>query len=78
VTRALAWRSSATARPASRSCCSTSRTRASATLHFSYGNVGHARTAGFDASASTIKLEILKYYDTAGTSGWFTLHWAPL
>lgn len=22
--------------------------------------------------------KIQKYYDDAGTSGWFTLHWAPL
>ncbi|HEY0194205.1 MAG TPA: hypothetical protein VGC42_23985, partial [Kofleriaceae bacterium] len=27
---------------------------------------------------STIKLEIKKYYDDAGTSGWLTLHWGPL
>jgi hypothetical protein len=27
---------------------------------------------------STIKLEIKKYYDEAGTSGWFTFHWGPL
>jgi hypothetical protein len=27
---------------------------------------------------STLKLEIKKYYDDAGTSGWFTLHWGPL
>jgi hypothetical protein len=27
---------------------------------------------------STLKLEILDYYDSAGTSGWFTLHWGPL
>ncbi|NVB81566.1 MAG: hypothetical protein HOV81_24445 [Kofleriaceae bacterium] len=27
---------------------------------------------------TTLKLEILKYYDMAGTSGWFTLHWSPL
>lgn len=27
---------------------------------------------------STIKLEILDYYDEAGTAGWFTLHWGPL
>jgi hypothetical protein len=27
---------------------------------------------------ATLKLEILKYYDDAGTSGWFTLHWGPL
>lgn len=27
---------------------------------------------------STIKLEILAYYDAAGTAGWLTLHWAPL
>lgn len=26
----------------------------------------------------TIKLEIQSYYDAAGTSGWFTLHWGPL
>jgi hypothetical protein len=25
-----------------------------------------------------LKLEIQKYYDAAGTSGWFTLHWGPL
>lgn len=25
-----------------------------------------------------IKLEIMKYYDAAGTPGWFTLHWRPL
>jgi hypothetical protein len=30
------------------------------------------------AGGSTLKLEILKYYDTAGTSGWFSLHWGPL
>jgi hypothetical protein len=30
------------------------------------------------AGGSTIKLEILSYYDAAGTSGWLTLHWAPL
>ena len=30
------------------------------------------------AGGSTLKLEILEYYDDAGTSGWFTLHWAPL
>lgn len=29
-------------------------------------------------SGATLKLEILRYYDTAGTSGWFTLHWGPL
>jgi hypothetical protein len=27
---------------------------------------------------STIKLEIVSYYDAAGTAGWFTLHWSPL
>jgi hypothetical protein len=27
---------------------------------------------------STLKLKIEKYYDGAGTSGWFTLHWSPL
>ncbi|HEY0253078.1 MAG TPA: HmuY family protein [Kofleriaceae bacterium] len=27
---------------------------------------------------STVKLEIIKYYDAAGTSGFFTWHWAPL
>lgn len=27
---------------------------------------------------STLKLEVQKYYDGAGTSGWFTLHWGPL
>ncbi len=27
---------------------------------------------------TTLKLEIVTYYDGAGTSGWFTLHWAPL
>ncbi len=27
---------------------------------------------------STLKLEILKYYDLAGTAGWFTFHWGPL
>lgn len=27
---------------------------------------------------ATLKLEIVKYYDDAGTSGWFTLHWGPL
>lgn len=27
---------------------------------------------------STLKLELTKYYDDAGTSGWFTLHWGPL
>jgi hypothetical protein len=27
---------------------------------------------------TTLKLEILTYYDDAGTAGWFTLHWAPL
>jgi hypothetical protein len=27
---------------------------------------------------ATLKLEIQKYYDAAGTSGWFTLHWGPL
>jgi hypothetical protein len=30
-----------------------------------------------DAGA-TRKLEIMKYYDPAGTSAWFTLHWGPL
>lgn len=32
------------------------------------------RTAG----GATLKLEIVRYYDAAGTSGWFTLHWGPL
>ena len=27
---------------------------------------------------STVKLEIVSYYDAAGTAGWFTLHWSPL
>lgn len=27
---------------------------------------------------ATLKLELEKYYDDAGTSGWFTLHWGPL
>lgn len=27
---------------------------------------------------ATLKLKLEKYYDTAGTSGWFTLHWGPL
>jgi hypothetical protein len=27
---------------------------------------------------ATLKLEIVKYYDDAGTSGWFTLHWNSL
>lgn len=30
------------------------------------------------AGGATLKLEITRYYDTAGTSGWFTLHWGPL
>ncbi len=30
------------------------------------------------AGGATLKLEILKYYDDAGTSGWFSLHWGPL
>jgi hypothetical protein len=30
------------------------------------------------AGGAMLKLEILDYYDDAGTSGWFTLHWAPL
>jgi hypothetical protein len=30
------------------------------------------------AGGSTLKLEITKYYDDAGTAGWFTLHWSPL
>lgn len=25
-----------------------------------------------------IKLEIVAYYDAAGTAGWFTLHWSPM
>jgi len=29
-------------------------------------------------NGTSFKFEILKYYDTAGTSGWMTLHWAPL
>lgn len=29
-------------------------------------------------NGASFKFEILKYYDTAGTSGWMTLHWAPL
>ena len=28
--------------------------------------------------SSTIKLELLRYYDDAGTAGWFTFRWAPL
>ena len=28
--------------------------------------------------SSTIKLEITKYYDGAGTAGWLTLHWSPM
>jgi hypothetical protein len=28
--------------------------------------------------SSTIKLEITKYYDDAGTAGWFTVHWGPM
>lgn len=27
---------------------------------------------------STIKLEITKYYDDAGTAGWFAFHWGPV
>jgi HmuY protein len=30
------------------------------------------------AGGATLKLEILGYYDSAGTSGWLTLHWGPL
>jgi len=30
------------------------------------------------AGGATLKLEILKYYDPAGSPAWFTLHWAPL
>jgi hypothetical protein len=30
------------------------------------------------ADGAALKLQILKYYDTAGTAGWFTLHWATL
>jgi len=30
------------------------------------------------ADATSFKFEILEYYDDAGTSGVFTLHWAPL
>jgi len=30
------------------------------------------------AAGGKLKLEILKYYDPAGSAGWFTLHWAPL
>lgn len=29
-------------------------------------------------AGSTVKLEIAKYYDAAGTAGWFTLHWSPM
>lgn len=27
---------------------------------------------------ATLKLEIQRYYDDAGTAGWFSLHWSPL
>lgn len=27
---------------------------------------------------ATVKLEITKYYDDAGTAGWLTLHWSPM
>jgi hypothetical protein len=27
---------------------------------------------------ATLKLELARYYDDAGTSGWFTAHWGPL
>lgn len=29
-------------------------------------------------SGSAFKLELLRYYDDAGTAGWFTFQWAPL
>lgn len=29
-------------------------------------------------AGATLKLAIENYYDAAGTSGWFTLHWGPL
>jgi hypothetical protein len=31
-----------------------------------------------NADGAAIKLQIHEYYDTAGTAGWFTLHWAAL
>ncbi|MEJ7596969.1 MAG: HmuY family protein [Kofleriaceae bacterium] len=29
-------------------------------------------------AGTAIKLELLAYYDEAGTAGWFTVHWGPL
>ena len=29
-------------------------------------------------SGAAVKLELLAYYDDAGTAGWFTVHWGPL
>ena len=36
------------------------------------------KTDGGSGPSATLKLEIVKYYDAAGTPAWFTLHWAPL
>jgi hypothetical protein len=51
---------------------------------YSYNDASHVLTplpivwvVETDGGA-TLKLEIANYYDAAGTSGWFTLHWGPL
>jgi len=51
---------------------------------YDYNDVTHALTPKAitwvmkTAGGATLKLEILTYYDIAGSPAWFTLHWAPL
>lgn len=51
---------------------------------YDYNSMSHALApkplvwAVKTVEGATIKLEIMSYYDDAGTAGWFTLHWSPL
>jgi hypothetical protein len=51
---------------------------------FAYDDVTHVLTPRTDidvvrtSAAALVKLEILAYYDPAGTSAWYLVHWAPL
>jgi hypothetical protein len=51
---------------------------------FAYDDVTHVLTPKTDidvvrtSEAVLVKLEILAYYDPAGTGAWYLVHWAPL
>ena len=51
---------------------------------FHYDDVTHVLTPRTDidvvrtSAGALVKLEILAYYDPAGTAAWYLVHWAPL